>query len=310
MLSTVKNRIASWRYNRGSRLKYYNFWSDQTPAEMWLTLFIAHQFAGRRLPRVNFVSVLGSADAIHAHRPGRNIFYTGENIHAERFSQQRQAAEKAVFDLRLGFDYCDDADYLRLPLWLLWTFPPQADEDGVRRVVDELNRPHPTARGRFAALVCGHDAGGVRGQIMDALTEVAEVASAGAFRRNTDELHTVYGNDKLAFLRHFRFTVCPENSDAEGYVTEKLFDAIAAGCIPIYTGSGNNPEPGLINKDAVLFWNNGTDNRQLVEQVGWLNSHAEECVRFAGQDRLMPNAGDVVWGYYTRLRDHLRTVLF
>ncbi len=38
------------------------------------------------------------------------------------------------------------------------------------------------------------------------------------------------------------------------YVTEKLFESFAGGTVPIYYGSNNEPEPGIINPNAVLFW--------------------------------------------------------
>jgi GR25 family glycosyltransferase involved in LPS biosynthesis len=39
---------------------------------------------------------------------------------------------------------------------------------------------------------------------------------------------------KMALLKQYRYHYCSENSCNPGYVTEKLFDAAAAGCIPIY----------------------------------------------------------------------------
>jgi glycosyltransferase involved in cell wall biosynthesis len=42
--------------------------------------------------------------------------------------------------------------------------------------------------------------------------------------------------DKLAFLARYTHHLCMENSSARGYLTEKLFDALYAGAIPIYQG--------------------------------------------------------------------------
>jgi len=43
--------------------------------------------------------------------------------------------------------------------------------------------------------------------------------------------------DKFATLRGYKFTICFENSIFPGYITEKIFDAIFAGSIPIYYGA-------------------------------------------------------------------------
>ena len=45
---------------------------------------------------------------------------------------------------------------------------------------------------------------------------------------------------KLEALKNYRFNVCYENIyDVKGYITEKIFDSFAAGCVPIYWGASN-----------------------------------------------------------------------
>lgn len=43
--------------------------------------------------------------------------------------------------------------------------------------------------------------------------------------------------DKMITLRNYKFSLCFENAEFEGYVTEKIFDSLFAGCIPIYLGA-------------------------------------------------------------------------
>lgn len=46
--------------------------------------------------------------------------------------------------------------------------------------------------------------------------------------------------NKLDVLKNYRFAFCYENiRDLNGYVTEKIFDCFAAGCVPIYWGASN-----------------------------------------------------------------------
>ena len=42
---------------------------------------------------------------------------------------------------------------------------------------------------------------------------------------------------KPAVLSRYRFSICIENQPLEGWVTEKIFDSIRAGCVPIYLGA-------------------------------------------------------------------------
>ena len=45
-------------------------------------------------------------------------------------------------------------------------------------------------------------------------------------------------DDKVKTLSNYRFSICYENTgDVPGYITEKLFDSFAAGCVPIYLGA-------------------------------------------------------------------------
>jgi hypothetical protein len=41
---------------------------------------------------------------------------------------------------------------------------------------------------------------------------------------------------KRAVLSRYRFAICFENTIFPGYLTEKLFDCLLAGCIPVYWG--------------------------------------------------------------------------
>lgn len=45
---------------------------------------------------------------------------------------------------------------------------------------------------------------------------------------------------KLATLNNYKFSICYENARGiPGYITEKIFDSMAAGCVPIYWGAPN-----------------------------------------------------------------------
>jgi len=47
-------------------------------------------------------------------------------------------------------------------------------------------------------------------------------------------------SDKAAVLRKTRFSYCYENSrDLSNYITEKIFDSLAQGCVPVYWGADN-----------------------------------------------------------------------
>lgn len=42
---------------------------------------------------------------------------------------------------------------------------------------------------------------------------------------------------KVDIFREYKFCICIENSVARSYVTEKIYDGLVAGCLPIYFGA-------------------------------------------------------------------------
>jgi len=48
------------------------------------------------------------------------------------------------------------------------------------------------------------------------------------------------GKEKLSTLKKYRFCICFENTHTtNGYITEKIFNCFAAGCVPVYWGPDN-----------------------------------------------------------------------
>jgi hypothetical protein len=60
--------------------------------------------------------------------------------------------------------------------------------------------------------------------------------------------------EKLTVIRSYRFVVCYENTRLPGYISEKIFDCLFAGCVPIYLGEPNIqnfvPPACFINRQA------------------------------------------------------------
>lgn len=63
-------------------------------------------------------------------------------------------------------------------------------------------------------------------------------------------------DSKVETLSRYRFSICYENARSiPGYVTEKLFDSMVAGCIPVYRGAPNiaNLVDPATHLDATAF---------------------------------------------------------
>ena len=302
----IKEAIENYKVNGFYPIHYCNFWTDQLAKDIWFSKFIEHHgLLKNNKTKINFYSVLGSPNNLKKLHKGVNIFFSGENMHTERFAEFRSLCMTTEFDLYIDFDTTLDEKAIRFPLWLLYTFSPESNEDDIKRKVKELQFPSRDNRQGFCSLVASHDWNGIRGEIIDSLSAIDTVSSGGRFRRNTDDLNDLYSNNKYDFIRQYKFNICPENSNSSGYVTEKIFQAVEAGCIPIYWGSDNEPEFDILNRDAILFWNNSGDNSETLKKIEKLHTDPIYYNEFIAQPRLLLRADERITEMFNGLREKL-----
>lgn len=75
------------------------------------------------------------------------------------------------------------------------------------------------------------------------LCEYKKVDSGG---RHLNNIGGGYIADKHAWLKDYKFNICFENVASVGCLTEKLLDAWAGGCVPIYWGDPSLLKPELV----------------------------------------------------------------
>lgn len=325
-LLTLYRRYRNPLSSTDGHILYYNWWNKQPADEIWFTTFLQKRGYTTRYPKVRFVffSSLGNMNLLRldtliqpcSHNRKR-LYFNGENNHHPNFAPYlHNLLDHKAIDISLGFDYTDDPRYMRFPLWILEMFPADSTIDDIKQICENLShqRWDSSLRSRFCALVSGNrgpdDPGAQRRtRLVESLNTIATVDCAGKLLHNTDELKNRFNDNKAEFLKQYKFYICPENASEEGYVTEKVFHAIGSGCIPIYWGSGNNPEPNVLNHDAILFWNPDGDNSSLLRQIEELQSNSSRYREFFEQPRLQPDAWQVVANYFNNLEQHLDALL-
>ena len=240
------------------------------------------------------------------------IFQARENLHKPGMNNWiHQFIDDSQINLSIGFDYITHPQYLRIPFWLTWSiFSPTDTFNDIKRKISQMNAPenHSYINRNFAAFLSSHDDIG-RKLIYEQMSTIGQVHCDGRLFHNNDDLKTLYNDDKLEYLKHYRFNITPENTNYNGYVTEKLFEAISSGCIPIYHGSDNRPEPNVLNQDAIIFIEMGKENTQALDLIQELNSNEKKYMEFACQPRFILGAEDVIWGYYEQLENKLKEII-
>lgn len=178
-------------------------------------------------PDYLFYSVFGKE---HTKFQCVKIFYTGECITPD-FNEA---------DYAIGFDHITFEDrYLRMPLYRLFQYRRDLDLAYKQRQADN--------RSGFCSFVCSNDRGmPERVQMLDLLNRYKQVSSGGRYKNNVGGPVA----DKHEFVSGYKFNIAFENCVGNGYTTEKIVQAFAAGAIPIYYG---NPKIAQeFNPDAFI----------------------------------------------------------
>ena len=134
---------------------------------------------------------------------------------------------------------------------------------------------HNGSRTRFLLYANKHCVG-FRDRAFDMLGSIGQTfftGCSGLEKRGTlDEkmAHENWNNRANKEATPYRFKFCAENSNAPGYVTEKLVLAFQEGAIPIWYGTPDVFK--VFNRDAIVFWD--PDNPQVaLDRVRYLESN-------------------------------------
>eukprot|EP01068_Selenidium_serpulae_P018278 Selendium_serpulae@DN6447_c1_g2_i2.p1 len=97
--------------------------------------------------------------------------------------------------------------------------------------------PIPNRSASFIARNCRSKNG--RESLVNSLKRYIPVNSLSSCLHNTDWPNHVPQADKNAVMKQYALNFAFENGNEKDYVTEKVFDALAAGIVPVYHGAPN-----------------------------------------------------------------------
>lgn len=179
------------------------------------------------------------------------IFYTGECL----------VPDFNLCDYAMAFENMDFEDrYLRVPLYELFHY-----RDKYQLLLD--NAVEQSVKTDFCGFVVSNDSGmSERKEMFEILSAYKRVDSGGRYMNN------IGGpvKDKFAFDKKHKFSLTFENCCHDGYTTEKIVEAFAAGAIPIYYG---NPLIGReFNTKAFINVHDFASLADVVEYVKRIDS--------------------------------------
>jgi hypothetical protein len=158
-------------------------------------------------------SVYGSKNYLKykCHR----IFWSGENIRADW----------NICDYVLDSDfYENNPRQKRWPLWAYWPLERINKEKRFRTLENKK---------KFCCMVVSNPNCKERNDFFHELSKYKKVDSGGRFLNNTG----FPVENKMEFIKDYKFVIAFENSSYPGYTTEKLIEPFLVNSIPIYWGN-------------------------------------------------------------------------
>ncbi len=122
-----------------------------------------------------------------------------------------------------------------------------------------------------------------RFEYWDKISEYKPVASGGKIRNNVGGP----AGDKFEFLSQYKFSLAFENSEVDGYTTEKISDALYAGTVPIYWG--NRLAYKDFNPDAFININDFSSIDEALKYIKKVDEDDELYLRYLNADPLAGN---------------------
>jgi hypothetical protein len=190
------------------------------------------------------------------------IFYAGENVRPDFFA----------CDFAFSFDYNHRKNHFRLPLYSLYidhhNMLGQLQTIRTRDEAREIWR----SKTKFCCMVVSNPNSSKRLEFYNTLSQLRQVDSGGSV------LNNVGGRvaNKTEFIKDYKFVISFENSEQDGYTTEKIMEPILVDCIPIYWGNK------LIDKDfnakRFLDYNKFESEKKLIDKLLEIDQNDELAI--------------------------------
>lgn len=216
------------------KLAFEDFWNGYNPKEEYICSILQEHYdieIDNNNPDFIFCSCFGCT-----HLKPKNtvrIYFTGENVFPNlnicdySVSFMRDSIGGRNFYFPAATRYDEDI------------VPPPLNEQLLRR--------------KFCNFIYSQDTMGegaiLRKEICQEIMKYQHVDCPGKVLHNIDapelSIRTAidWKKSKIDYLSNYKFTIAVENSNTDGYITEKLIHPLLAGSIPIYWGSEGNVTP-------------------------------------------------------------------
>ena len=186
-----------------------------------------------------------------------------------------------------NYDHCDFSissckfdhpQNIRIPLWALyidWFGRPYNPNRNQAFLVSPEKLVEPKTyqpKEKFCSILTNNGQG-LRGSIYPYFIQYfidkgLLVESRGNYLRNMESIQVGAGGDekvKLEYIKNFKFHLCFDNSQFDGWITEKLIHPLYEGVVPIYWGCPDVIEE--FNNDAFIHVRDFSNAEEVCDKV-------------------------------------------
>ena len=219
----------------------------------------------------------------------------------------------------------EDNTHIRIPTWMMYidwysnttTLPEKCEDNPIRIPIHFAITPHPITfkdRAEFCGFVVSNPVCSLRNETFKAINDYKKVNSGGALYNNIGgQLSLKYAGggcgdiSKYQFFSKQQFTISFENSQAPGYITEKVLHAKMAGCVPLYWGDIDT-NTDFVNGSIVnlSMFNNP---EQILEVIKKLELNPELCAKIASTPILNEEKKQVALNIISKMSQKLLAII-
>jgi len=192
----------------------------------------------------------------------KRIFYTGENSRPDFLA----------CDFAFSFDYNLRKNHFRLPLYSIYIDYHDMLQQLERIISKEEATKIWKSKTKFCCMIVSNPNCENRIKFFENLSKVKHVDSGGGV------LNNIGGRvvDKLAFIKEYKFVISFENSNQDGYTTEKIMEPILQDCIPIYWG--NKLIARDFNSKRFIDYNEFKSEKDLINRILEIDDNDELAI--------------------------------
>lgn len=211
--------------------------------------------------------------------------------------------------------------FLYLPFYALSFAERLAHPSELTRLVDATEAKQILAqKTHFCAYLYSNPIA-FRDQFFDAMVKQYKPADAlGACRSNRarsnttrvlyDPLITTYYEDAIKQYKPYKFVIAMENSQLNGYITEKLMNPTLANAVPIYLGAPDVLADNLFNPKAIIHVRDFKSHEDCIAYIKKVDQNDDLYLQYLQEplfmDNQLPNCHDQ--GMFWALNHQCRVV--